>query len=127
MQISSVNAGFISGPGPSVALPTARKPAAGPSASAHVDVSSAVNVRALPQITSPATDSSASLANADASRALVLARQYEGMNGLSGNAQAGGPGSAAAAQRAVMAYNNVATQEQRFELTGILVGIDVFA
>lgn len=122
MQISSVNAGLVSGPGSSVTLPTVRKPAAGPSANAHVEVSSVVNTTTLRQIVPPVGSS----VNADASRALILAHQYEGIDGLSGNTQTNRLGSGAAAQRAVTEYHNVATQEQRFELTGMLVGVDVF-
>ncbi len=135
MQISSTSAGFISGPGSSVALPTTRKPADGPSVNARVDVSSVTNARALQQIAplvAPATTSINAATNADASRALVLARQYEALGDVSANVQTGRSGSEAAAQeaaaqRAVMEYNNVAMQEQRFALTGVLAGIDVFA
>jgi len=121
MQISSTNTGFVSGPGPSSVAPSAaRKPVVESSANAQGDVSSAVNARALQQIAPP-------VVSADVSRTRVLARQHEGITGLSGNAQTGRLNSETVAQRAVMEYTRVATQEQRFELTGILVGIDVFA
>jgi len=130
MQISSANAGFVPSSGPPIALPTARKPAVEPSSNGHADVSSAVNARALPQIAPPVVSADASINaanNADASRALVLARQREGVGDLPGNVQTSRLNSGAAAQRAVMEYNNVATQEQRFELSSVLAGIDVFA
>jgi len=129
MQISSSNAGLIAAPGASAALPTARKPVESP-VNAHVDVSSAVNARALQQIAPPVapTNTSVNAANdADASHALVLARQREGFDGLQSNLQTGRLGNEAVAQRAIMEYDNVATQEQRFELISVLAGIDVFA
>ena len=130
MQISSTNAGLMAGSGLSVALSTTRRPAAEPPATAHTDVSSAVNARALQQIAPPVapTNSSVNATNdADASRALVLARQREGVDGLQSNVQTGRLGNEAVAQRAIMEYDNVATQEQRFELISVLAGIDVFA
>ncbi len=130
MQISSTNAGLMAGSGMSVALSTARRPTTEQPATTHTDVSSAVNARALQQIASPVvpTNTSVNAANdADASRALVLARQREEVDGLQGNLQAGRLGNEAVAQRAIMEYDNVATQEQRFELISVLAGIDVFA
>ncbi len=130
MQISSTNAGLMAGSGLSVALSTTRRPVAEPPATAHTDVSSAVNARALQQIAPPVapTNTSVNAANdADASHALVLARQREGVDGLQSNLQAGRLGNEAVAQRAIMEYDNVATQEQRFELISVLAGIDVFA
>ncbi len=121
MQISSANTGFISAPGASVA----RKPV-----EPHVDVSPVANVRALQQIAppvAPANTLTNAANNADAAGALVLARQREGFDGLQGNVQTGRLGNEAVAQRAVMEYSNVATQEQRFELISVLAGIDVFA
>jgi len=127
MQISSANAGFVPSSGSAIALPTARKPAVEPSSNEHAGVSSTVNARALPPVAS--ADASVNVANnADTSRALTLARQREGVGDLlSNNVQTSRLNSGAAAQRAVMEYNNVATQEQRFELSSVLAGIDVFA
>ena len=126
MQISSVNTGAVSGPG----LPIARKAVVELPANAPVDVSSAVNARALQQVAPPVAlaNTSVSAANdADASHALVLAHQRGGREGLFTGVRAARPENDIAAQRAVMAYNNVATQEQHFALTGVLAGIDVFA
>ena len=130
MQISSTNAGFFAGSGLSVALPTARRPAVELSNNAHADVSSATNARALQQKAPPIApvNTSVNAANdADGSRMLVLARQREGFDGLSGNVQIHKPGNEVAARRAVAEYNNVAMQEQRFELNSVLAGVDVFA
>jgi len=129
MQISSTNAGFVAGSGLSAALSTARRPAVERPANAHAGVSSAVNARALQQIAPPVApvNTSVNAANdADASRAVVLARQRAGFDGLQSNMQTGRLGNEAAAQRAVMEYNNVAAQEQRFELISVLAGVDVF-
>jgi len=130
MQISSTNAGFVTSTGPPVALPTARRPPVELSGNAHADVSSAANARASQQIAPPVApvNTSVNVANdADGSRMLVLARQREGFDGLSGNVQIHKPGNEVAAQRAVMEYSNVAAQEQRFELISVLAGIDIFA
>ncbi len=118
MQISSTHTG------PSVTSSSVRKPVVGPAASAHVDA------RVAQKIASPVTPANTSVNTAntvDTSRMLVLARQNESIEGAGNNAPIGRLGNGAQAQRAVMEYNNVATQEQRFELTGVLVGIDVFA
>ncbi len=128
MQISSTNTGFISGAGQPAALSTARRPVV--ELPANANVSSTVNARALQQIAplvAPVNTSVNVANNADVARALVLARQREGVDGLPGNVQAGRLGNEAAAQRAVREYNNVAMQEQRFELIDVLAGIDVFA
>jgi len=130
MQISSTNARFVPNSGPSIALPTVRKPAVELSTNGHAGVSSAVNAPALPQIPPPvvSADTATNVANnADASRALMQARQRAGVGDLPGNVQTSGLNSRAGAQRAVTEYNNVATQEQRFELSSVLAGIDVFA
>jgi len=130
MQTSSINAGLVAGPGLSAALSTARKPAVELSATAHTDVSSAVNARTLQQIAPPIAPVNTvvnAAHNADAAGALVLARQREGLDSLQSNVPTGRPGNEAAAQRAIMEYSNVATQEQRFELSNVLAGIDVFA
>jgi len=125
MQISSTNTGFVTGSGLSVALPTARRPAVELSGNAHADVSSAANTRTLQRITPPVAPVN-TLVNAanDADGSLVLARQREGLDGLSSTNK---PGNEVTAQRAVAEYNNVAMQEQRFELNSVLAGVDVFA
>lgn len=122
MQITSTNAGFVSNPG----LPTARKQAA----NTHADAASTANAHTLQRTAppvAPANTPTNTSTNADAPRMLVLARQREGVDGLSGNVQTGRLGSEAAAQRAVAEYNSVAMHEQRLELSSVLVGIDVFA
>ncbi|HHI93867.1 MAG TPA: hypothetical protein ENK04_10225 [Gammaproteobacteria bacterium] len=126
MQITSTNAGFVSNPG----LPTARKQAA----NTHADAASTANAHTLQRTAPPVvpantpTNTSTNAANnAGAPRMLVLARQREGVDGLSGNVQTGRLGSEAAAQRAVAEYNSVAMHEQRLELSSVLVGVDVFA
>ncbi len=122
MQITSTNAGFVSNPG----LPTARKQAA----NTHADAASTANAHTLQQTAPPVVPTNTptnTSTNADASRMLALARQREGVDGLSGNVQTGRLGGEATAQRAVAEYNSVAMQEQRLELSSVLVGIDVFA
>jgi len=122
MQITSTNAGFVSNPG----LPTARKQAA----NTHADAASTANAHTLQRTAppvAPANTPTNTSTNADAPRMLVLARQREGVDGLSGNVQTGRLGSEAAAQRAVAEYNSVAMHEQRLELSSVLVGVDVFA
>jgi len=108
----------------SATLSTARSPAVELPINVQADVSSVVNARALPQIAPPVASTN-TVNNIDVS--LARARQHGGVDGLSGNGQTNRLGNEAAAQRAVMEYNNVAMQEQRFELTGVLAGIDVFA
>lgn len=119
MQISSTRSGLY----PAV-LPATR----GPDAAANVDANPANDPRSLQPIVAPvATPGVANNPNADTSRALLLARQRAGADVLTGVVQSGQSGNEAAARRAVAEYNTVATQEQRFESDGVLVGIDVFA
>lgn len=127
MQISFANTGSYFSPGPfaspgTAVEPTVRKPDAGPSSDANRAVLAASDARTLQRIAPPVTPT-----NSEASRALVLARQQAGFDGLSGVVPVGQSGNEAAVQRAVAEYSAVATQEQRFELDDVLAGIDVFA
>jgi len=127
MQISSTNSGSYSSSDlyPAV-LPAVRKQAVGASANVDADITAASNARSLQQVV-PAVAATYVSTNADASRVLVLERQRTGFGSAPGNVQIGRLGNEAAAQRAVLEYRNVATQEQRVELSGVLAGIDVFA
>jgi hypothetical protein len=124
MHISSATSGAASRPGLYPALvPASRRDATDTVANAADKRALSVTseARSLQQVAPPVAE------NGDASRALVLARQREGSIGLAGSVESGGVGDAAAAQRAVAQYAAVASTEQRFELTEVLAGIDVFA
>lgn len=129
MQISSTNSGLPAssrlptGSALSSALvPAARRDAAEASANSNENqaASASKDARALQQVAPPLA-----VLSGEASRALVLARQRAGVN--TGSVQTDNAANAAAAQRALAEYNTVAGQEQRFELDGVLVGVDVFA
>jgi hypothetical protein len=128
MQIASTNSGLPAnsrlptGSAPNSALvPAAPRQAAEAAANSNESqaASASKDARALQQVAPPLA-----VLSGEASRALVLARQRADVGG---SVQADSAGNAAAAQRALAAYNTVAGQEQRFELDEVLVGVDVYA
>lgn len=126
MQISSTNSGSSSSGLYPAVLPAVRKQAVGASPGVDADVTAASNARSLQQVV-PAVAPTNVSNNADAYGALILARQRGGYDTSVASVQAGRLDNGAAAQRAVQEYTNVAVQEQRFELSGVLAGIDLFA
>lgn len=123
MQISSTRSGLY----PAV-LPATRGPGTGAPVLPNANGATADDALSLRPVVAPdAAPGVASDPNTDSSRALLLARQRDGVEVLTGVVQSGQSGNEAAARRAVAEYNTVALQGQRFESDGVLVGIDVFA